>query len=1265
MKIREHLQWQDDTDLDAFITRLTDSEDRVRQNVRQYVVGEMVQGRLDTLFKAVGERLDDNRDVGRYIHGAFGSGKSNLLTVLGKMLERDEMVYDLGHPSLRVLRAKHPWLDRHRTLVVRINMMGKHSLTRALFEGYNAALPAGVAPLGFTDEERVFELIDKDSLRLGGLPALLDQAAHDAAFDSIPEMPRGMPGPMFVELYQRLRRGDRDKRLALAAALQNWRNHGGRPIRPDDLWVDARQGLDRIARHAQENGYTAIAWLVDELVIWIRGRSRAEYVNEINHLSALVDHDAARVIPFFVAVAVQMDISRTCPEDLSQRDFQDQLGFIRDRFQPQLELQDQDLYEVAAERVLARRRDLLPAVRKAFEATIDAAFEKHRDTIGDLSGGLPMDFVRRLYPFNPALLRILVDVTQALSRNRTAIAALYRMLNKHADLEVGQFIPVGALWEFVFEPENVSYVKQNASSKLCQRLADTYETWMRLEPKLEAVAADAGTTLHQLQQVVRTVLLCQLSDRPYFPDGRSLGERLTASTLLHLNETDIRAMVPRTGISKVASWFRKLNGVAPHVQVSGDTDPTITIKIEQLDIERVLNTARAEVGHAHRFKFMRNLLIEQLGLDLESNEGTLDVPWRGTKRRGRVKLSNVRTLSYAGQTNEFDPGKDEFLLIVDYPFDEEVGRSRQDDLDNCQRARARGSQWTLAWLPDHLRPNELEALTNAAAVDLIGLDPRRAFQDLSPREADAASRMLQGYQSDRKRELEDAVRRVFFEQGQIAGMKTALDGIDPAGLEPTSALDRLAKTVLDKRYPNHPPFTRRVTQAELTLVAAWVVRAAKTGTTVDLRGSEMPYVDAILVPLEVAHKAPSGITRRTDGRYLAAIEAWVGRKRQFDAQDLRTALSADAEGSEKWGFGLTKEVASFFLYYLLQVAGFQAEGGDRSEAIQGPGDLKDRFRLVKEEVVDAPTWDKALRVAEKLLDHRGQADLPTPPEQTKLCGEAGKKGKALRDAVRDFETRLRQVCAWAGVAPDTSARVRTASELSGWLDALLSDTANASRTRRLASLHGDARLDAFVLLKKTLPEEARALSEIIGQRNAFAHLASHGSEDDRTAVIVRLRNLLTDPVTTQLLADRSGPWVEEAKRRYAAVAEDDARRVREQNERTDEAEQKAREERRRAEAEGQRAETERGAREEAERQRRDAEARTAAAERAQAEAERALEAQRQREQAERARARTVTGSREAIGASVQAELAEMLRANPSAARVRVRIVLDAVDPVDS
>jgi hypothetical protein len=210
---------------------------------------------------------------------------------------------------------------------------------------------------------------------------------------------------------------------------------------------------------------------------------------------------------------------------------------------------------------------------------------------------------------------------------------------------------------------------------------------------------------------------------------------------------------------------------------------------------------------------------------------------------------------------------------------------------------------------------------------------------------------------------------------------------------------------------------------------------------------------------------------------------------------------------------------------------------------------------------------------------------------------------------------------------------------------------NASRTRRLAALHGDNRLDSFVCLRTKLPEEASALTEIAGQREAFEHIDSHGSDDDRTAVVARLRNLMKDSVTTVLLAERAGPWASEAKRRYALIAADAAERAREQRERTGAAEQKAREESQRAEA--------------AQRARELAEAATAAAQRAQAEAERQLEEQRQREQAERARSRIVVGSRETVAALVQTELGDMLRGNPTLTHVRVRIVVDPAKPGES
>lgn len=1274
LRLRDHLQWQDSTDLDAFITRLDDNEARVLQNLRTFVVGENVRGQLDRLFGEMGRRLADNRDIGRYIFGSFGSGKSHLMTVLGRMLERDEQVYDLGHAALRRLRTDHPWLDTQRVLVVRINMMGKRSLTTALYDAFNAALPAGVPPLTFTDEERVFRLVDLDAERLGGMGVLAEKIAADGARRAIPGLPAGLSAPQLLKWIERSRNGDLEKRLLLAAALQSWRNHGEEEIRPDDLWLDARPGLDRIARHAQEHGFTAVAWLIDELVMWIRGKNRAEYVDQLNNLSAMVDHDAARALPFFVAAAIQQDISRTCPDDLSESDFQAQFGFIKDRFDPRIQLEDQDLYEVAAERVLARRTDLPLAQLNGFNGAIEDLFAKNREAIAALSGGLDLGLVRRLYPFHPALLRILVDVTQALSRNRTAVAALYVLLNKYGDLEPGKFIPVGALWDFLFTAENIASMRQNTSSRFAQRVADSYATMERLDGKIDAVAKDANTEPHALRALVRTVLLCQLSDRQYFPDGQSLRERITASMLLRLNQTEIAVVHERAGISRVASLFRKLGGVAPQVQVTGsDADPLIHVKTEQVDIEKVLAAARAEVGFPQRFAYMRRLLNEQLGLGFkDGNEAVVDVLWRGTKRRGKVRLANVRRLSYAGQTNEFDPGGQEFLILVDYPFDEEAGRGRQDDVDTVQRARARSAHWTLSWLPTHLSEAEVVALDHAAAVDLIRKDERRYFEDISPREADATRRALEAFQAGRKGELEEAIRRLYFDVGHVEPSKNTLTGVSLPGIDRGRAVEALATHVLDKRFPNHPDFRRKLAPNDLAQVAEWVIRAAKTGKPLDLRSTDMALVDAIAVPLELVHKGAGTITPRVDGRYLAPIRQWIGDRRTFEASALRELLMAEWDGSrardaDNWGFGLSREVSNLWLLYLLQVEGFEAQVNERSATISGLSDLPEKFRLVKDEVVDAPTWDKARRVAEKLLEVRGRSDLPTSPEQAKLARDAGAEAKKLAESARGFEARFREVAVWAEVDPARSARANAVRELIVFLDRVLAEAGNAARCRWLAgAAEGKAGarplVEAFERIRQTLGEETAAVSTLVPHKNAFEHIRRAGDDADRTAVVVRLRNLLTDDWETSRLKEAGPLWIAEADRRFALLLEKEKPRETEAERLAREAaerEVKEEEARKAAEAEKRRKEAEE-ARLRAVEEARLAEEARKEADRQRKEAEEQLRKAREEEERRRRQERTCDGTRDGIAAAVQTELAKAL-AETSGARVRVRIIVERIE----
>lgn len=1123
MRIHDYLEQPASTDQDNFITRLDDSSERVRRSLRDFVVGEKFLPRLDAMLAAVGARLTDNRDVGRFIYGSFGSGKSHLLTVLGKMLEHDNTVYDIGHPALRRLRATHAWLDRHKTLVVRLNMMGKRGLTSALYEAFNGALPPGAERLEFTDEERIFKLVEGDARRVGGLDALLEQIAKEGF----------IPSPQF---FHDKRRADLDARLSLAADLDRWRNHGQVNTRPEDLWVDADSGFDRIARHAQSLGYTAIAWIVDELVIWIREKDRATYIKQINDLSAMVDHNKARVLPFFVAVAVQMDIAETCPEDLSEQGFRQQLGFINDRFQPALHLEEQDLFEVAAQRVLARRHDLSPADRQAFETAVDQVFRDQGDAIRALAGNLELAEIRRLYPFHPALLRVIVDVTHALSRNRTAIAALYELLATYPGLTVGQFVPLGALWDILFDSDNIQTLRQNSRSKMAQNLADTAETWRRIEGKVDAVSADQKAEPKELRQAVRTALLCQLSDRAYYPDGRPLREGVTVGALLRLNAADIAFRTERTGISKLNKLLQSLSNVALQVIVgtgAAEVDPVVQIKTDKVDLEKVLARARAEVGHQHRLSYMRKLLKEQLGLALDAaTEVPLTPPnWRGTRRKGLVRLCNVRMLSYAGKDNEFDHGQHAFLVLIDYPFDEEPGRTRQHDIETLRRAKARSTHWTLAWLPEHLNPSELAALDNAAAVELIRRDQRRFLEDFPPRDAQEVARALEGYQIGRRNELERAIQRLYFDEGQIHVLKDQLGEFNLQGADRASTPQRLGMHVLDKRYPNHPVFPRRVDAGDLEAVAKELIPAAINGQSRDLNAAKMAMVDALAVPLELVHKGPSSITARKDGRYLRAILEWIGSRTSFASTELRDLLM----GEDGWAFGFTRELADFFLFYLLNVEGFEAQQNSKSMTVTTAAELPDRFQLVKDEVVDAPTWDQARKVAEELFGIRGRAELPTSPAQSTLARDVQGAARTLRGSAAALRDRILGVLAWASVPADRSARLALIKSLIDHLDALLADTTNIDRTRRLANLARETGYASLQRLVRILGDETAAVADIERTKLAFEHIRDEGSDEDRTAVVDRLRNILTDGLDTGSMRELVTPWAAEAIRRFEAL----------------------------------------------------------------------------------------------------------------------------------
>lgn len=100
---------------------------------------------------------------------------------------------------------------------------------------------------------------------------------------------------------------------------------------------------------------------------------------------------------------------------------------------------------------------VLKPVSESARQVLDAAFEDFAnkskavtDTL--LTSNSDREMFRLVYPFSPALVQALVAVSSVLQRERTALKLMLQLLvDRRDDLELGQIIPVGDLWDVIVE----------------------------------------------------------------------------------------------------------------------------------------------------------------------------------------------------------------------------------------------------------------------------------------------------------------------------------------------------------------------------------------------------------------------------------------------------------------------------------------------------------------------------------------------------------------------------------------------------------------------------------------------------------------------------------------------------------------------------------------------------------------------------------------------------------------------------------------------
>jgi hypothetical protein len=466
MLVRDFLDLPDQTRADDFIVRPDSS---AAELARTYTLTAGIRTRLDTLLREIGQSLANNQDIGRFIYGSFGSGKSHFLRIAAMMLANDSALYaNARDQGIHQVRNAHPFLETANLLVVETSMVGVTeevtAFTRHLAKSFDDALvrakkppllPFGTAAV-FAEFDRLCSVV----------PETFERFSQKTGYDY-----------PFYEAQRSSALAGKDV-SAFARDLARFFAGDERSFVPTE-----NEARKQMSEHAAKLGYRGVVFVIDEFILWAQGLSGAGYVGAVNALNALVESADVRPVRFTVLAAIQRSIMDVFPDDASQKILREQLARVKDRF-PQVYLEDSNLFEIAERRVLAPLPTHEEEWKRAVAATVaDLAQTGKSVLVGDEAA----QTLAQLYPFHPALLRVLSDVSQGLHRARSSLFMLYQLLVEvRPQLAIGQIISLGALWDVLFSPEHVANLEGHAPKSdpnhRANLLLKTYGTW---EPSRE------------------------------------------------------------------------------------------------------------------------------------------------------------------------------------------------------------------------------------------------------------------------------------------------------------------------------------------------------------------------------------------------------------------------------------------------------------------------------------------------------------------------------------------------------------------------------------------------------------------------------------------------------------------------------------------------------------------------------------------------------------------------------------------------------------
>lgn len=1047
-------------------------------------------------------------------------------------------------PELGPAVAKHDgWLAGKRFLLVPYHMIGARSMEAAILGHYadhvrklhpDAPVPGVFQAEGlFRDAARLRETMgDEDFFsRLnegataaasgwGNLAASWTPESYQAAVSAAPQSePRA--------------------RLVGALVSRFFTAYQGMAGGHEEAFLPLDKGLSILSLHAKGLGYDAVVLFLDELILWLASHAAdLAFVNrEGQKLAKLVESETPdRPAPIISFVARQRDLRELVGEHVTgaeQLGFADVLKYWEARFHT-ITLEDRNLPAIAEKRVLRPRSEAArQQLDQAFRETARAREEVMNILLTSTSD---RDLFRKVYPFSPALIQVLVAVSSVLQRERTALKVMVQLLvSQRERLKLGDVVPVGDLFDVIAEgDEALTEVMgrhfENAKRLYHQKLLPMLEQQhgIRLEEAASAGNSDARAVAFRADdRLVKTLLLAAL-----VPEVEAL-RGMTATRLAALNHGTILSPIPGREAQIVLSKCRQWASQVGEIRIGEEgANPTIHVQLTGVDTESILEKARVNDNFANRLRRVRELLFSELGLENTDELFAFhEFVWRGTRRRCEVVFTNVRELP-----DESLRAESNWKLVIDYPFDD-AGHSAADDRARLARfEQTHGSSRTLVWMPAFLGPASLKDLGTYAVLDHVLTGER--FNDyashLSAVDKAAAKGLLDNQKSQLRQRLIAVLEGAYGIAPAIAGTVDSSQFTGPAdqfiSLDPTfrpappvganlqQALSHLLDQSLKHQLPAHPVFEVEVKGALLRRVQEPLQQATEAGDgRVLVDKSLRPSVRQVANPLELGtmHETHFVLGQRWKDHFLRKMAE--GQVAQPTVGQLRLWMDHPRP------MGLPREIQNLvILTFAAQTSrSFFRNGGPVEPAIDA---LQDELELREEVLPSQELWDQAAGRAAAIFGVVGASPLRTAANVAKLEADVLRLANELRDPARRLASALRDRLQALGLAAEEGDRTRTAAAALKLVEVLVSpqSTGVVSELARAGAPQSD----------QVLGRSLKSASEVLGvleSTNWEVFDAIARLSDDRAVAAEVIRRRVVEALTHDELASALGPALREAQ----------------------------------------------------------------------------------------------------------------------------------------